>query len=150
MEPSPISQALAETPLFRDMTPEQVDVLLQGAEEAQYADGETIFREGDDAHDLMFLVSGEVEIRKRLVEGSDSRLATLRAPTAFGEIAFLVSGRRGGRAIAKGDVTLLRLTRYEFDKIYRTETPIAAAFLLNLSRLLASRLVETVDSLMYF
>lgn len=148
MNSASLAAQLADTFLFRDLNPEQLETLLRGTEVRDYAEGQTVFREGDDARELLFLVTGEVEIRKRVNEGTDTRLAILRAPTAFGEIAFLVSGRRNATALARGEVTVLVLTRYEFEKVIRSEPVVAARFLHNLSRLLAGRLHQADDAIL--
>ena len=147
MEPRNLAESLADTFLFRGMSPEDVASLLRGAEDRALADGEWIFREGDAARELLFLLTGEAEIRKRGKGEGERVLATLRAPTAFGEIAFLLHGIRNASARAKGEVTILSIGRDALQKTLEASPKAATGFLLNLARVLAARLHQADDAI---
>ena len=80
-----------------------------------------MFREGDHADAIYFVLSGLVSVRLPLVgEGRDRRLATLGPGVAVGEMAFLDEGRRSADVVAERDTTLARLSLDDLREIGRT------------------------------
>ncbi len=69
-----------------------------------------MFREGDHADAIFFVLSGLVSVRLPLAgTGRDRRLATLGAGVAVGEMAFLDEGQRSADVVAERDSMLARL-----------------------------------------
>jgi CRP/FNR family cyclic AMP-dependent transcriptional regulator len=73
-----------------------------------YADGETIFSEGDSGRDLYIVQRGAVEIRKHTSNG-EIALASFGRGHFFGELALLHSLPRSASAVAVGATRLLVL-----------------------------------------
>ncbi|MCS7011087.1 MAG: cyclic nucleotide-binding domain-containing protein [Anaerolineales bacterium] len=57
------AQTLAEFPFFHDISPEVLEQLAEASVEQTLAAGEVIFREGQSANQLHFLLSGEIALR---------------------------------------------------------------------------------------
>lgn len=57
------AQKLAEFPFFYDISPEVLKRLAEAAEEQTLRAGEVIFREGQNATHLHFLLDGEIALR---------------------------------------------------------------------------------------
>src|SRR5215510_563821 len=64
--------------------------------------GDVIFRQGDPAHELFIVQSGEVEIRL-----GNRVLETLPQYSIFGEMALIDSAPRSAMAVAVTDTTLV-------------------------------------------
>jgi len=112
----------------------------RGATQAHYEAGEVIFAEGDAGDSLFMILSGEVEVSKRVGERSEA-IGTLKAGEYFGEMALL--GRRprsaGTRALTSVDLLVLpgadfsaladSLTEFrgEFEQIARARAAADAA-----------------------
>jgi CRP/FNR family transcriptional regulator, cyclic AMP receptor protein len=73
-----------------------------------FADGETIFTEGDNSQEMFVVRGGKVEISKN-VGGNALRLAVLDRGAFFGEMSLLEALPRSATARAVGDVSLLVL-----------------------------------------
>ncbi|MEW6219477.1 MAG: cyclic nucleotide-binding domain-containing protein, partial [Thermodesulfobacteriota bacterium] len=121
--------ALAPSLAALAQTPEVASLAIS------YADGEVIFREGDESQDLYLLVSGAVEITK--AGHPLSRLDEAGLP--FGEISFLLGTPRTATALARGPVAALRLPRHDIPRLLERVPELA----LEIPRSLAARLAVT-------
>ena len=81
--------------------------------EAQFQDGDTIFREGEPSHSAYAILNGEVELTK---EGERGRvtLAVLKTGEVFGEMGIFDQSPRSATARAIGAVTVNAIPREEF------------------------------------
>ena len=99
--------------------------------------GDTITRQGDVAHWLYMIDSGNAEV---VVETPAGRrpLATLMAGSVFGEMGLMTGEPRRATVIARTDVACYRLDKRGFEGILRARPDIAG----EISRVLASREAE--------
>jgi len=93
--------------------------------------GDVIFRQGDPAHKLFIVQSGEVEIRL-----GNRVLETLPQYSIFGEMALIDSAPRSATAIASSDAKLVPVSEKQFLFLI-SNTPY---FALNVMRVMARRL----------
>jgi len=96
--------------------------------------GEIIFKEGDEAHQLFVIKSGEVAI-----QSGNRRLAELSTNNIFGEMALIDDAPRSATAVAKTDVELVPISEKQFLFLV-SQTPF---FALKVMRVLARRLRAT-------
>jgi CRP/FNR family transcriptional regulator, cyclic AMP receptor protein len=96
--------------------------------------GEIIFKEGDEAHQLFAIKSGEVAIQL-----GNRTLAELPANSIFGEMALIDDAPRSATAVAKTDVELVAISEKQFLFLV-SQTPF---FALKVMRVLARRLRAT-------
>jgi CRP/FNR family transcriptional regulator, cyclic AMP receptor protein len=99
--------------------------------------GEVIFREGDEAHQLFVIKSGEVAI-----QSGNRALAELSTNHIFGEMALIDDAPRSATAVAKTDVELVPISEKQFLFLV-SQTPF---FALKVMRVLARRLRATNKS----
>jgi CRP/FNR family cyclic AMP-dependent transcriptional regulator len=108
-----------------------------GIETLFFRAGDIIFREGDDAHDLFVIKSGQVRIQ------IGNRTITELAPdTIFGEMALIDDEPRSATAIAATDVELVPVSEKQFLFLVG-QTPY---FALKVMRVLAQRLRKTNET----
>lgn len=81
------------------------------------AGGSTLFAQGEAGDALYTLLSGAVGISVPEPAGTPRRIARLRPPESFGEMALLSPAPRSATATALRDSTLLRLTRTDFEAV---------------------------------
>jgi cAMP-dependent protein kinase regulator len=98
-----------EMPLFRDLSPTQLDLLLSRLEPVTVAPGEVVVRQGDPGDRFFVIRSGRLE-----VERDGRSLGTLGAGEAFGEIALLRGVPRTATVRALGPAALLALRAADF------------------------------------
>ena len=100
--------------------------------------GSTIFREGDEAHELFVIKSGQVRIQI-----GNRTIRELSADDIFGEMALIDNEPRSATAIAITDVELVAVSEKQFLFLVG-QTPY---FALKVMRVLAQRLRVTNKTL---
>jgi CRP-like cAMP-binding protein len=116
------------------MTEAPIDFRLlagAGAPARDYKAGDVIFKQGDAAHELFIVQSGEVEIRL-----GNRVLETLPQYSIFGEMALIDAAPRSATAVAASDAKLVPVTEKQFLFLV-SNTP---HFALNIMRTMARRL----------
>lgn len=105
--------ALRRIDLFAQLAEEDLNELSDGLSRAPFARGETLTREGADAHHLYMITAGDVSVR---AGGLDERyeVGRLKAGEFFGEMALLTGERRNASAVALTDVDCYRLDANAF------------------------------------
>jgi glutaminase len=132
---------LGRQELLGGLTDDELAVVERAAVVRRVSAGEVVFREGDHADAIFFVLSGLVSVRLPLAgDGRDRRLATLGAGVAVGEMAFLDEGRRSADLVAVRDSVLARLSIDDLHAIGRRSPRVIATFSANLARNLSGRL----------
>lgn len=135
---------LAACELFDGLGGARVDAIRGLGWFKTLAPRETIFREGDPADSIYFLVSGRVDVRLVNSE-SEIRIATLGPASVFGEVGALNGGTRSSSCVA---VTAARCWAIKWRDLREAcaDDPAALEHLLtNVARTLAGRLHRADD-----
>jgi CRP/FNR family cyclic AMP-dependent transcriptional regulator len=103
-------ELLANIPLFESLIPADLDALSRRLEQAEFADGDVIFRQGDQGSSLFIIEDGAVEISYGEGRGRIT-LATLFAGQYFGELSLFDGSPRSATATAARGSRLMRLDR---------------------------------------
>jgi CRP-like cAMP-binding protein len=109
---------LAGVKVLTGLRPEQMAALVGRISKKTYSQGEVIFRQGDDANEMFFVVKGEVEIVHR-GDDESSRLALLEKFDTFGELGILSGYPRSADAIAKTDLCVYCIRQSDFEHFAR-------------------------------
>jgi small-conductance mechanosensitive channel/CRP-like cAMP-binding protein len=131
-------EALEHTVLFAKLSTEERARLAEGVRPAPFAAGEVITRQGAAAHWLYILTKGEAEVRIAGPDGTDTKVADIKAPSFFGEMALMTGAAREATVIAMTDVECLRVDKDDFRDIVARRPEIAQ----EISTVLAQRRVE--------
>jgi len=127
--------------LLGGLTTLELTMVERAVDTMHVGEGDVVFREGDHADAIFFVLSGLVSVRLPLAEkGRDRRLATLGPGVAVGEMAFLDEGKRSADVVAERDSTLARLSIGDLREIGRAAPNVTATFSANLARNLSGRL----------
>jgi CRP-like cAMP-binding protein len=105
--------ALHRIDLFAELSDGDLNELADRLERAPFARGETITREGADAHHLYIILSGSVSVRVGGLE-EKREVGKLRAGDFFGEMALLTGERRSASCVALDEVDCYRLDAEAF------------------------------------
>ncbi len=133
-----IINALRGVELFSKLDEEELARLGESAKIAPFVRGEVATRQGAAAHWLYVLSKGEVEVRVAAEDGSDRRVAVLRAPAFFGEMALMTGAPREATVVALNDVECLRIDKDDFREVIAGRPEL----LQGISDVLAKRRVE--------
>lgn len=118
------SATLARIELFAALTDAERRALATELADFPYVADDVIARQGEAADSLFILAHGRVGVYDDSAGGTGARdhLATLEAPSYFGEMGLLAGQPRGASVIAEGDVLCYRLDKAGFDAIVRART----------------------------
>ncbi len=130
-------EALHSVSLFKPLTEKEMESLVDNLRYAPFTRGETVTRQGNVAHWLYILISGSVEIRIR-GEGISKDVATIDAPSFFGEMGLMTGEPRAADVVALTDVECYRLDKAAFNHVMQERPAIADEF----SHTLATRRAE--------
>lgn len=101
------------------------------------APGDRLFRHGGAARNMFVVLSGHLEVR------DDGQLIGVLGPgDVFGEMAFLLEQPRTFDVDAVTDARVLSLSEGTLRKMIAADPPVAAKLLLNVSKMLCSRLIR--------
>lgn len=134
---------LRRSPLFEMLSDPEIEVLAELSRPRRFAAGEVIFSEGDAGDALFVLQSGEVEVVTRAPGGAEAALAVLAPPESFGEISLVDREVRSATVRARTECAALQLTAENFTAFRRRSRDGFTLFLVNVARVLSSRLRET-------
>ncbi|WP_373047819.1 cyclic nucleotide-binding domain-containing protein [Vulgatibacter sp.] len=126
--------ALARVDLFRDLTDDDRRRLAADLSYVPFAAGETITRQGAEAHWLYLLVAGEVSVRIRAESGHESEVSRLAAGSFFGEMSLLTGARRSATVVALDDAECYRLDKAAFEQVVRDRPQLAESLAEHLAR----------------
>lgn len=99
------------TPLFSDLTADELAYLSEKVNALQIPAGSTIFKEGDPGDSILIITFGEVKILAKDSKGGEVEVARLKEGEFFGEFAYFSNAKRQASAVAVVDSELLELTR---------------------------------------
>jgi nucleotide-binding universal stress UspA family protein len=109
-----IADLLAQTPLFAELTQEELQRIAEAARMRVYQPGEVIVREGEHTAGCFIIVTGQVEV----VKGADPAKATVLAQMGpgeiFGEMAMIDDSPRSATVRALSVTECVGLRRSDF------------------------------------
>ena len=130
---------LGRVPLFADMSPDELDRIVQVAIPRAFPKGVRVFHEGDDSDACYVVRSGDLRVTREHSDGRAIALATLSSGDFFGELAMLDGGARSASVETLSDAELLALPAMDMRRVISQHGDIAAKLIVALTR----RLRET-------
>jgi CRP-like cAMP-binding protein len=140
---STLPRLLSGTGLFRDQPADVLTAAVAMMQERRHAAGTQIFARGDPGDSLFLILSGRVRISILTPDGRELSFSHAVAGDIVGEIAVLDGSPRSANATALSDVTALRLSAQDFNRLIDWHPSLARAAI----RLLCRRLRELSDHL---
>jgi divalent anion:Na+ symporter, DASS family len=128
-------QLLRSIDFLRDLDRVDIARLIGSSEDAHFAPGEVIVREGEVADSLYLLASGTVEVSVH-ADGTERSVRSISAPATFGEFGVLL-GERTATVGAVSAVQAWRIPRDRFERLVRERPALGLA--------IARALATTID-----
>lgn len=127
--------------IFAGLSESELGVVRGMLSRRVYAEGETVFREGDPGQQLFVIAKGAASVRIRPQGATrDIRLVTFSAGTVFGEVALLDTEVRSASVQADEELVCYVLEHEVFQQLAGSHPGIAVTLLRNLGRELSNRL----------
>ena len=146
----PTNAPLSEFPLFRNLPDELLDKLAALGEEAACSDGESVFREGEQADKLHFLLNGEIVLKVNLTSRPESITVSVvnQRFESFGWSGIVPPYHYTASAICEVDSKVLMVFGERFMKLLG-EYPVAGFNVMQrVTELIASRLRNSRQALL--
>lgn len=123
------STVLRQVPLFAELQPDILDLLVSESPIRRYPRGQVLFNEGDPGESLLVLEAGSVKIGRFAASGQEVVLTTSDAPTVFGELALLDGAPRSATVTARTPIVVRVLSRQVVLGLIEREPSVAMAML---------------------
>ena len=136
---------LTLVPLFKNLTPDELEAIVRISKLLKVRKGVTVIEEDDDGAAMYILVEGKAEVVKRLPGGDTTRLAELEAPTVFGEMALIDKFPRSASVVTQTDTMLFQINLQAFNELRSSLHPSAFKVLREIAPTLCLRLRQIND-----
>jgi serine/threonine protein phosphatase PrpC/CRP-like cAMP-binding protein len=136
------ADALRKVDVFTACTYRELVAIQALSTQIRVPSGQIVFKEDEIGRELYVLISGKV-----LIEKEGTELATLEAPSYFGEMSFIDQPRRSATARTLVDSTFLVLRREQFLQLMKKDSALAAKVTWRLLHRLSRLLRETNEKL---
>jgi CRP/FNR family cyclic AMP-dependent transcriptional regulator len=137
--------------LFQDLEDLEIEQVLSRTHRRHFSAGKVIIQEGEPGDSMYIMVSGEVEITKRLTlvldEDTPKERVMIRLKAEdgvyFGEMSLLEDAPRSATVTASTDCLLLELFQQDFLELIQHNPTMGGKLLLRLAQLLSRHLRKT-------
>ena len=142
--------SLSEFPLFRNLPEELLDKIAALCEETAFLQGETVFREGEDADKLHFLLEGDILLKVKLTSRPESITvsAVSQRYEGFGWSGIVPPYHYTASAVCEVDCKVLTIPGEGFMQLLKDNPAAGFIVMQRLAELIASRLRTSRQALL--
>ena len=126
--------------LFDGVPEEELAVLARTMRRREFRAGQAIWRQGDDAGELVFVVEGRVSISLQLPGGAAVEVSRVGPGEVMGELGVIDGGHRPVTATAIEPASVLMLARADYTALVSRRDPTAFAIKRRIARIGCARL----------
>ncbi|OIQ15839.1 MAG: hypothetical protein BM556_16180 [Bacteriovorax sp. MedPE-SWde] len=130
-----VLQIVKGCPLFHDLYDAEIMTICESCSVKTLVPDDYIFKKGDEGDEIYLILSGSAIVSKGGIE-----IAKLRKGDLFGEMVLLKENVRHADIMSDNYTDVLVLKYNDIFGLYQTNPKIFSLLILNLSRLLATRL----------
>ena len=127
---------LLETPLFEDLEPSELAEVVGIKQVQLLRDAQRVFGEGDAWY---VIFDGDVAVTKDTSFGPGRNIALLDSRSIFGEMAVLDGSARSAAVSARGETTLFKFPRADFQELVEGGSLAAYKLVYAMARVLCQR-----------
>jgi len=136
-----ISKILRQVPIFRMLSKENIDFIVERLKFKTFASDEVICKIGDPGDEMYIVISGKVKICIYNENNTEQMVASLAPGDYFGEMSLLTGEPRSASVIAMEDSETFMLHKNDFDVILEKFPSIS----LSMGKIVSKRLRETLQ-----
>ncbi len=143
MDATLYNKLIAKIPLFKSLTPEELDRIVRISKLVRIQAETLLVKEGSSANSMYMLVEGSVRVEKSIPSAlGKTEIATISAPSVFGEMALIDGSPRSASVTSTTDAVLLIVELASFQRLRRSYSSAAFKILRELAYTLCKRLDE--------
>jgi len=143
----PQIEKYTSVPLFAGLEASEIAKLLESSESVEASSGDTIIHQGEQGPGLYLVASGSYAVTK---EGIDEPVAVLEEYAHFGEMSLITNEPCSASVVCTEEGRLRLLPWRQFGAMLRDRNPVAFTVVLNMSRVMARRLLRAEDRFLLF
>ena len=125
--------SLRGCPLFRDLSDQTIDRVVNRARMAKYARGHLVFAQGDPANAFFIVLEGWVKLYRLTANGDEAVVTVVARGESFAEPVMFLGGRYPVYASAATPCRLLRMEYDAFVSCLESERDVATAMLASIA-----------------
>ncbi len=137
------SSPLSNVGIFSELSAPEIGRLRDHLSPVELADGQTLFREGDEGNELFVLKAGAVGVSIRLPDGSEQEIAKFAPGDFFGEMSIFDNAPRSATCRALQASSLYSLSKKSFAEITAHHPRIALKLMYRMLNVTTQRLRNT-------
>jgi aspartate ammonia-lyase len=122
--------------LFKGLSEEELEVLVQNLEQKEFSKGELLFEEHGPRKDIFIIYNGEVELFKSIHFGSETRLSYFKRGDFLGEGSWADDSPHSTSARAVQNTIVLSINK----KYFNENGPSAVKIFSNIARVISRRM----------
>lgn len=126
LEQAAVRGLLEGVELLRSLHPDELTRLAAGVQAVPYAQGETLFRQGQPGDTFCVVQSGRVGVIVTGADGNAVPVAALGPGTFFGEMSLLTGEPRSATVLAETDTVVLAISKATFASLLQADPDLAA------------------------
>jgi glutaminase len=142
--------SLASLDVFRGLERDDLKVIEGLVHSMVFEPGQTIVKEGDEAHLLFIIARGTASVQLRIGQGENARVvrvAALGPGLSFGEMALIDGGKRSADVVAEDRVVCYGFSVEQLRDLGRTHPTLYGTILGNIMREFSERLRRANDEI---
>lgn len=148
MKPEQAKSLLRQSPLFSELSDENLEHLAERVVERSYDKGQTIFHQGELGDSVFVVAKGLVKVMINSADGEEMVLTTVGPPDIFGELAVLDGGPRSAAAEALQETNVLVIDRQTLAELIAERPDLEQALVRSLGKVVR-RTTEHVSDLAF-
>lgn len=135
-----------EIDLFKEISPEIMNEIVNICSEEKYAEGTVLFKKGEEADCLYILEEGSLKL---VIENGGTITFSLDEPgEVFGWSSMVESGLYTASGVCSTDLKVLKIKRGDLDKIFNLHPDVGLKVLKRLAGVISGRLTEAYKDLL--
>lgn len=138
---------LTKVPIFSALPPATMTRIAALARKVELDGAASIFAEGEPAREMVVVLRGDLEVRKRGRSGEEAVIAHLRPGDVAGEMSLIDIQPRSAGVRSVGPAALIVLSHGDLATLYREDPDSYTILVMNIAREISRRL-RRVDMLL--
>lgn len=139
-----VAESISNIPLFASLSKDVLLFLIGNSELRKVAPGTHIIVQETFSDELFVLLEGDIAVLKRQSTGAVQKVASLKAPTVFGENTLLANTARSADVVSNSACRILAIPRKVIDELLNHQNLKASADIF-LDRLLLGQFVTSSE-----
>ena len=151
MDAALYNKLISSIPLFKNLTPGELDKIVKISKLVKVKKGTTIIKEGAPGTAMYMLVQGKARVLKDIPDSEEKTLmADIEAPSVVGEMALIDGSPRSASVATLTDCVLMCVEQGNFNRLRRAYDPAAFKVIRELAFTLCERLEQKTALVVQF